>query len=121
MPLVLVETIAPGRAHGGNASQRRALDVEILGHGLDDPVALRQRRPRSSSKLPAVMSALAAVGEEGHGPLFGGILDARERRGVALGLIGNHDIQEVHGKPGVGEVGGDARAHGAGPEDPNTA
>ncbi len=93
-----------GRAQGGDAAPQRAFDVEILRHGF-----------------AGSDQGFGGVGEKSHGPLLGCILDSRQRRGVPPGLIGQHDIQKVHGEPRIGEVGRDPRAHGASPQDRNTA
>ena len=41
MPLVLVERMVPGVRRLATLRQQAALDVEILGDGFDDPVAVR--------------------------------------------------------------------------------
>ncbi len=110
----------PRRAQGGDAAPQRAFDVEILRHGFDDPLAAADAA-QIVLEIPRRDQGLGGIGEKGHGPLLGCIFDSGQRRGVPLGLVGQHDIQKVHGKPGIGEVGGDARAHSARPQDRDTA
>ena len=43
-----------------------------------------------------------------------------ERGGVAIRLVGKNDVEQERRDARVGEVGGDARAHGAGSEHGNT-
>ncbi len=64
---------------------------------------------------------LCGVGEESNGPLFGGVLDAGERGGISFGLIGKDDIEQVHRVSGVGKMGRDARTHGSGAQNRDTA
>ena len=52
------------------------------------------------------------VGKKSAGPLLGRVLNALQRRGVPIGLSGNHDIQQQSGHARVSEMGGNARAHG---------
>ncbi len=58
------------------------------------------------------------VGEESAGALLQGVLNALQRGRVAIRLPGN--IQQQRRNARVGEMGGDARTHGARAEDRNT-
>ena len=62
-------------------------------------------RRRSASKLPSVTSAAAGVHKKSSRPLACGGLDS-----LAGGLRG--EIQKKRRDPGVGEMSGDAGAHG---------
>src|SRR5271163_1883955 len=94
------------------------LDFQIFGDGFDDPVA--------GGYLGKVVFKIAG-GDEGSGvvckkstgPQFGGVVNSLERGGVAIGLVGKNNIEQNGWNAGVGEVGGDPGAHGAGSEDGN--
>ena len=120
MPLVLVETIEPGAR---NAATRRHSERLISRFSATASMIHSQRptRPRSSSKLPGVISAFAASVKKADRPLLRRALDSCQRRRVPLRLIRQHDIQQVHRKPGIGKVGGDPRPHGPRPQNRNTA
>ena len=47
----------PGARTAATSTPELALDLQILGDGFDDPVALANA-PRSSSKLPGVIRCL---------------------------------------------------------------
>ena len=89
------------------------LDVEPLHHDLDDPVAL-------GHAVPVVLEvADLDQGQEARRvqqrrPRLLDSLEAGERQLVAEAWV---DVQQQHWNPGVGEVGGDAGPHDAGPED----
>ena len=131
-PEVLVVTMAPGRRCGGDAIEQLALDFEIFGDGFDDPIGFgapgeivfeiadgdargdRGREEGGGAGLEGGVQAGAddAVADAGIGE--------REAAGFFLGReLGRDDIQQPAGHAGVGQMRGDARAHGAGAEDGN--
>src|SRR5205085_3987729 len=60
-------------------------------------------------------------GEEAAGLLLQGGVDPGQRGGIALRLVRENDIEQKRRNSGIGEVGGDARPHGSGAQDGNTA
>ena len=108
-----------GPAHRGNALDQAALNVQIFGHGLNNPVAVAQT-------VEVVLEVARSdqlggrLGEERHRTLPGSRLEARQGSGIPLGLTGNHDVQQVHREPGVGKMGGDTRPHGSRAQDSDT-
>ena len=95
-----------------------AFDFEILGDGFDDPVAI-------GDFIEVVFEVAGGdelgvfVDEESAGAEFDDAFDSLQRGGVAIGLVGKNDIEEDGRNAGVGEVGGNPGAHGAGSEDGN--
>ncbi len=120
MPLVLVETIVPGVRTAATRSNEAALDVEVFGDGFDDPIAIAQAA-EIVFEIAGRDQRLGGIGEETDGPLFGGVLDAGERGGVALGLIGKDNVEQIDRISGIGKMGGDARTHGSGAQNRDTA
>ena len=108
-----------GAAHGGDAREQVAFDLQVFGHGFDDPLALAQAA-EIVFEVAGRDEPGGGGGEKTYRPLFGGGVDAGEGGRIARGLAGDHDVQQVHGESGVGKVGGDARPHGPGAEDSDT-
>ena len=123
-------TMVPGRRCGGDAIEELALDFEIFGDGFDDPVGFGApgeivfeiadgdarggggREKRGGARLEGGVQAGAddAIAHAGIGE--------REAAGLFVGReLGGHDIQQPAGHSGIGQMRGDARAHGAGAED----
>ncbi len=113
--------------------QQAALDGQIFGDGFDDPVGLGA--PGEVVLEIADGDARGRGGrEEGGGArLQGGfeagandaVADARvgERKAAGLflgGELGRDDVQQPAGDAGVGQMSGDAGAHGSGAEDGDT-
>ncbi len=109
-----------GRAQGGDAAPERAFDFEIFGDGFEDPLAASDAA-EIVFEVAGGDEILGGLGEEADGPLFGGALDAGESSGVALRFIGEDDVEEIDRETGVGKVGCDARPHGPGTQNGNTA
>ncbi len=114
----------PGLSDGLDFFQQRAFDCEILDHGLDDPVDIGQ--------LLQIVCEVANADQTSEGRLHEscglGLLGRVKSGGCDLishGRIptGNNirgdDVEQVAGNTSVGEVGGDACAHGSGSEDGN--
>ena len=78
-------------------------------------------RPRSSSKLPGVTSDFAASVKNPTGFCLAALSMPAMRGGIAVRLVGQDDVEQVHRESGVGEMGRDARAHGSGSEHGDTA
>ena len=108
------------RAHGRHAAPQGALDLQILRDGFDDPVASADAA-QVVLEIAGGDQRFGGVGEERDGPLLRSAFDSGQRRRIALGLVGQHDIQQVDREPGIGEVGGDARPHGPRSQNRNTA
>src|SRR5271166_1777357 len=102
--------------HSFDFRVERLLDVEALDHRLDDPVAIGEETE---------MIFDVACGHE-----FGGGLAHEGRRigleqfrhrafgdGAAVWIILGDDVEEQDRDAGVGDMGGDARAHHAGADD----
>ena len=91
---------------------KRSLDLQILGNGFDNPVAIRDF-------VEVVIEAAGGdqrgrgVDEERAGALLDGGLDPLLRDFPG-------QIKQNGGDSRVREVGGDSRAHGAGAEDGNS-
>ena len=109
-----------GFAVGGDPVEEGALDVEILCNGLDNPIAgchvvevvfeiagLNQRRSARQKKRT--------------GASFEGGVETLFRGSAAVGLIGEHDIEQQDLHPGVGKVGGDPGPHGPCSQNGNTS
>ena len=107
--------MVPGLRMASTFFSRAALDIEVLDHGLDDPVHFGQllqvifevadrdqARQRGSMKA-AGFDFLRRL-EPGGGDLVAR-RPFRARR---------NNVEQIAGNTGVGEVGGDARAHGSG-------
>ena len=109
-----------GRAQRRHAAPEGTLDLQILGHGFDDPFAAPDAA-QIVLEIAGGDQGFGGVGEERHGPLLGGAFDSGQRRRIPLGLVGQHDIQQVHREPGVGKMGRDARTHGSRSQNRNTA
>ena len=126
-------TMVPGRRCAGDRLQQAALDFEIFGDGFDDPIGLGA----PGEIVVEIADGDAGGGggrEEGGGArLEGGfeagandaIADARvgerEAAGLFLGSeLGRDDVEQPAGDAGVGQMSGDAGAHGAGAEDGDT-
>jgi hypothetical protein len=110
MPLVLVETMEPG-VRRGNFSEQLALDLQIFRHRFDNPIAVLDAA-QVILEISGTHQRRGGRREKGHRLLLGSALDAGERRLVAVGLAGADHIQQQRRNSCVGEVGGDARAHG---------
>ena len=101
-----------GRKVGCHARQQGRLDVQILRHGFDHPVALGQ---------PGQVVLKVAGGEEGGErrlieggrPGFGEGLDGAFGKAAAVAFAGRDKVEQKGGNAGVGQVGGDAAAHGS--------
>ena len=102
-----------GRAHLGHAAEQAALDLQVLGHRFDDPVAVAQLR-QVVFEVARRDQGRGGGREERARLLLQGVLDAGQRGGVPVGLIGQNDIEQERRDAGVGEMGGNARPHGAG-------
>ncbi len=99
-----------------------ALDVEVLGDDFDDPVAGCDQ----GHVVVEVAEGDEAGGfgrEEGGGLGFFQAVEGGEDEFVARGGLrvwccaGRDDVEKDDGDAGVGDVGGDAGAHGSGAED----
>jgi len=98
--------------------EQAALDVEVLDNSFDDPVDVGEFL-EIVFKI-ADGDELCQRGLEEGGRLgFSGRVEAGGRNLVAGGAIGVgwNDIEEIAGNAGIGEVRGDAGAHGSGAED----
>ena len=110
----------PRRAQRRHAAPQRPFDLEILRHGFDDPLA----SPHAAQivlEIPRRDQRSRGVGEKRHGPLLRRAFDSRQRRRIPLGLVRQHDIQQVHREPRIGKMGRDPRPHGPRPQNRNTA
>ncbi len=101
-------------ANGFDAAQQAALDLEVFHHGLDDPVHV--------SQLLQIVFEVADGDQPGQRRL-----EKRGRPGLDRSFqsgggetvahrtvrIGRDDVQKVGGNTGIGQVRGDAGAHGA--------
>ena len=90
--------------------QQRSLDGQILGNGLDHPIAL--------SEPGQVLIKIAGRDERGQGsiieggwPGFGQGIERRECQLVLYGFARGNHVEENCGNAGVGQVSGDPRAH----------
>ena len=83
----------PGFRASATLRPELALDVEIFGDGFDDPVAAAHA-PRSSSKLPGVISALAASGEESRRASASRRSRFRPARRHCAWLVRKNDIEQ---------------------------
>ena len=125
-PLVLVVRMAPGRRCCCDLVEQGALDVEVLGDGFDDPVAVGDEG-EVVVEVAEGDEAGGVGGEEGRGLGFLQAVEGGEDEFVALGLwrvgggAGRDDVEQDYGQAGVGDVRGDARAHGSGSEDGDLA
>ena len=109
-----------GLAQSGDALPEGAFDLEVFGHRLDDPLALCDP-VEVVLEVAGSDQGLRGFAHEADRLHPRGALDSSQGGLVALRLAGNHDIEQVHRKSGVGQVGGDARAHRPGAQDRNTA
>ena len=114
MPDVLDVVIVPAPARGVHAGEQRALDVDLLDDGFDDPVDVleprqpgrRSRRSTRATRRPGVKNGSGLSARARSRP------DAREPR---------REVEEQRRHAGVGEVRGDLRAHRAGAENSSRA
>ncbi len=115
-----------GAAMDADTFEEGALDVEVFGDDLDDPVAVGDEA-QVVVEVADSEEAGGVGGVEGGG--FGLLegFEGGEDDLVALvpggvgGGSGRDDVEQDDGEAGVGDVGGDARAHGAGAEDGDLA
>ena len=122
--------MAPGRRCGGDAIAGAALDFEIFGDGFDDPVGFGAPGEIVFEIADGDARGVGGREEGGGARLEGGVqagaddaiadagIGEREAAGLFLGgELGGDDVQQPAGHAGVGQMRGDARAHGAGAED----
>ncbi len=112
-PLVLVVRDGAGLDVRRDTVQQRLLDLQVFRDGFDDPIAIGQARPRSSSKLPGAMWAATEGSKNAAGLLFFRPSSACGGDGARRGA-GGRQVQKDDVHAGVGQVRGDARAHGSG-------
>ena len=111
-----------GLADGFDFAQQGALEVEIFDDGFDDPVDFGELLQIIFEIADGDEAGERRIHECGGLGFFGGIetgggdFVARGRVCVGWDICGN-DIEQIAGNAGVGEVGGDAGAHGSGAED----
>lgn len=118
-----------GLAHGFYLAEQSALEFEVFDDGFDDPVALGEEtemilevsggdqagesRFHESSRLGLASGVQTGVGDA--------VADGRRgiiRRSIAPGLATcGKDIEQIRTHPGIGQVRGDAGAHGSRAED----
>jgi hypothetical protein len=106
--------------HGLDAGEEVLLDLEVLDHGLDDEVALRELREVVVEVADAHQRRAAGV-EERRGRVLRALSsppcgEAVARRGVRLlrlGEVRRHDVEQQRLDARVGEVRGDAVPHDA--------
>ena len=112
--------MVPGLRMASTFFSKRALDVEILDHGFDDPVAFGElfkivlEVPNGHEPRQGRLHEGGGLGFLGSIESGGG--DLVPRWGVG---VGRNDIEEITGNTGVGKMCGDAGAHGSGAEDGN--
>ena len=122
-----------GAAMRQNFLQQAALDGQIFGHGFDDPVGLGAPGEIVLEIADGDAGGRGGREEGGGARLLGGfeagandaVADARigERKAAGLllrGEFGRDDVQQPAGHAGVGQMSGDAGAHGSGAEDGDT-
>ena len=107
-----------GLADGFDLLQQRALDVEVLDDGFDDPVDVGQFLQVVVEIADGDEARERWFEERGGLRFLGGVEsgggDFVARRAVG---VGRDDIEQVAGNSGIGEMRGDAGAHGSGAED----
>ena len=108
----------PGLADGLHFPQQRALDFEILDHGLDDPVDVGELFDVVFEIANGDQSGERRLHECGRLGFFRGVEsgggDLVSRRAVG---VGRNDVEQITGDAGIGEMRGDAGAHGSGAQD----
>ncbi len=122
-------TIAPGRRCASHFLQQAALDGEIFGHGFDDPVGLGAPREIVFEIADGDAAGRRGREERGGARFLGGFeagaddavanagVGERKAAGFFLrGELGGHDVEQPAVHAGVGQVSGDAGAHGSGAE-----
>ena len=108
MPEVFDDTIAPGFTCGSTPGDEVALDVERLDDGFDDPVGVGDGAEVVET---AGLNQVARAGQEaGVGLERSEPIEACPRRL-------RRQVQEADGHAGIGQVGRNLGAHGAGTED----
>src|SRR5579859_366957 len=110
-----------GFAERGDAREEIAFDFEIFGDDFDDPIGFGDAREVVFEIADGNFFGERGSEEGGGAGFFCGV-EAGAGDFVAVGgrsagmEAGWNDIEEDAGEAGVGEMSGDARAHGAGAE-----
>ena len=108
------------RAHRFDFLQHVALDVEVLGDGLEDPVAVANGA-EVILEVTGLNEGCRGRSEERGGFLLHGGVEALQRRRIAVGLTRHDDIEKKSGHAGVGEVRRNPRSHGSCAQDGYTS
>ena len=123
-----------GLAHLLDAGHELLLGLQFLDNGLDDPVGLAhpvevvlhvaggdegQTVFAEQGRGLALLHALDALHDDAVAHLR--VIEGQSLRLFFGGQGRGHDVQQVHGNAGVGQVGGDGRAHGASADDGSLA
>ena len=113
-PLVLVVTIVPGLRMASTLLQQAALDVQIFDDGLDDPVDFGELRQIVFEVADGDQPRQRRL-KEGGGLRLDRGFQSGGGNAVARGAVGvgRNDIEQVGRNTGIGQVRGDAGAHGA--------
>ena len=106
-----------GLADGFDFLQQRALDVEILDDGFDDPVDVGEFLEVVFEVADGDQAGERRVEESG-GLGFLRSFESGSGDFVARGTVGvgRNDVEQIAGNAGIGEMRGDAGAHGSGAE-----
>ena len=110
--------MVPGLRMASTFSEQSALDVEILDDGFDDPVDVGE-----FLEVVFEVADRDEAGErrvhEGGGFGFSGSFESGSGDFISCGTVGvgGNDIEQIAGNAGIGEMRGDAGAHGSGAED----
>ena len=117
-PLVLVVMMVPGLRTASILRSKLALDLQVFDDGLDDPVNLGELLQIVFKVADGDQARQRRLEEGGGLRLHRGFQpgggDAVARRTVGIGW---NDVEQIGRNTGVGQVRGDAGAHGARAQD----
>lgn len=101
---------ALGCPQARDLAPKLSFDAEIFCDGLDHPVAARDVL-QMVFKIARRNEFGPVRGEKRARFLFSGILKPGDRRGVAMRLTWQDDVEQQSGDPGIRKVGRDTRPH----------
>ena len=112
MPLVLVERIASGLRSAFHLAPEIALQLQILDHGFDHPVAVADLI-EIVLEIAGLNQRDLVISEKSRRPLLGRILDPFKRGRVPIRLAWHNNIQQQRRDARVRKMRRDARTHGS--------